>query len=225
MLAEMTVGDNSDYYSHIRGEIAQLLPADIGRVLEIGCGRGNTLVWLKNLGNTHSTYGIELSADSAEEARSKVDHVLCGDFEALSLPEGFGGFNVILCLDVLEHFVDPWKALARIGNLLAPGGSIITSIPNVRYFRVVLPLLLQGRWQYESSGILDRTHLRFFTRQTAIELMTSSGLILETVSSTGLEKGRKTRYLNWATLGLCRPLFEYQYLIKVRSAGSGVNGP
>lgn len=220
MLAEMTAGDNSDYYSHIRGEISQLLPADIGRVLEIGCGRGDTLAWLKSLGKTQSTYGIELFADSADAARSKVDHVLCGDFETLPLPESFSGFDVILCLDVLEHFVDPWKALARIGNLLAPGGSIITSIPNVRYFRVVLPLLLQGRWQYEGSGILDRTHLRFFTRQTAIELMTSSGLTLEAVSSTGLEKGRKARYLNWATLGLCRPLFEYQYLIKVRSTGA-----
>lgn len=123
MLAEMTAGDNSDYYSHIRGEISQLLPADIGRVLEIGCGRGDTLAWLKSLGKTQSTYGIELFADSADAARSKVDHVLCGDFETLPLPESFSGFDVILCLDVLEHFVDPWKALARIGNLLAPGGA------------------------------------------------------------------------------------------------------
>lgn len=221
MLAEITADDNGDYYSHIRGEIAQLLPATIGRVLEIGCGRGDTLAWLKSLGNTQSTYGIELFADSAEAARTKVDHVLCGDFEALTLPEDFSGFDVILCLDVLEHFVDPWKALARIDALLAPSGCIITSIPNVRYFRVVLPLLLQGRWQYENSGILDRTHLRFFTRQTAIELMTSSGLSLDAVSSTGLEKGRKTRYLNWATLGLCKPLFEYQYLIKVSNVGTG----
>jgi 2-polyprenyl-3-methyl-5-hydroxy-6-metoxy-1,4-benzoquinol methylase len=220
MLAEITADDNGDYYSHIRGEIAQLLPAKVDRVLEIGCGAGDTLAWLKGLGTAQRTYGVELFSDSAEAARRKVDQVICGDFESLELPQDFSGFDVILCLDVLEHFVDPWKALRRIGELLAPGGSIITSIPNVRYFRVVLPLLLQGRWQYENSGILDRTHLRFFTKQTAIELMTSSGLTLDAVSSTGLEKGRKTRYLNWATLGLCKPLFEYQYLIKV-SAGQG----
>lgn len=220
MVEEITADDNGDYYSHIRGEIALLLPGSMRRVLEIGCGSGDTLAWLQSSGNARTTYGIELFSESAEAARTKVDRVICGDFEALELPEDFSGFDVILCLDVLEHFVDPWKALRRIGALLAPGGCIITSIPNVRYFRVVLPLLLYGRWQYENSGILDRTHLRFFTKQTAIELMTSSGLTLDALSSTGLEKGRKTRYLNWATLGLCKPLFEYQYLIKV-SAGQG----
>ncbi len=225
MLAEVTGDNDAGYYSHVRDEIAQLLPERLERVLEIGCGRGDTLEWVRNLGRTRTTYGIELFSDSADAARAKVDCVICGDFEVIVLPEDFSGFDLILCLDVLEHFVDPWKAVRRIGELLAPGGSIITSIPNVRYFRVVMPLLLQGRWQYESSGILDRTHLRFFTRQTAIELMSSSGLIVDAVSSTGLERGRKTRYLNWATLGMFKSLFEYQYLIKVTNPGKRIGSP
>lgn len=207
---------NDDYYSHIRDEIAQLLPNHVDRVLEIGCGRGETLAWIKSGKGAQLTCGVELCIDSAIAAEQKLDHVVTGNFEQIELPPEMKDFDVILCLDVLEHFVDPWKAVQRLDALLRPGGVLIASIPNVRYFRVVLALLLQGRWDYQDSGILDRTHLRFFTRRSALELLQSSGLRLVAVSSTGLEKGRKARYLNLLTLSLLRPLFEFQYLIKVQ---------
>jgi 2-polyprenyl-3-methyl-5-hydroxy-6-metoxy-1,4-benzoquinol methylase len=209
---------NEVYYSHVRNEIAQLLPDRVGRVLEIGCGRGETLAWIKSTKGAAFSCGVELFAESANHAAQKLDRVLTGNFEAMELPSDMKEFDVILCLDVLEHFVDPWKAIQRLDALLRPGGVLIASIPNVRYFRVALALLLQGRWDYQDSGILDRTHLRFFTRRTALELLQSSGLRLEAIFSTGLEKGRKIRYVNAMTLSLLRPLFEYQYLIKVQKA-------
>lgn len=215
---ETSSSASSGYYSHIRGEIAEVLPDRIGRILEIGCGDGETLAWIRNGRGAAFTCGVELSPDSAIVASTKADRVVAGNFEEIELPSDFESFDVVLCLDVLEHFVDPWGAVRRIEKLLSPGGILIGSIPNVRYFRAVLPLLLLGRWEYQDSGILDRTHLRFFTKQTAIELMCSSGMSLESVRATGLEKGRKTRYINWATLSLFRPFFEYQYLIRVRKA-------
>lgn len=215
-MSKKILSENDTYYSHIRDEIAQLLPDKVGRVMEIGCGCGDTLAWIKKTRNASFTCGVELTNDSAETATSKVDHVECGDFETMELPQDLNGFDVILCLDVLEHFVDPWKAVSRLTALLSPGGVLITSIPNVRYFSVVLPLLFKGQWRYQEHGILDRTHLRFFTRQTAIQLATSSGMSLDFICSTGLEKGRKTRFLNLLTFSLFKPLFEYQYLIKVK---------
>lgn len=206
------------YYSHVRDEIAHLLPHRVDRILEIGCGRGATLAWIKRSKGASLACGIELSLDSAEAAKGKLDRVVAGNFEEIDLPKDFNSFDVVLCLDVLEHFVDPWQAVKRIDDLLSPGGVLIASIPNVRYFGVVLPLLVQGRWEYKSSGILDRTHLRFFTKRSAIDLMQSSGMCLEALCATGLEKGRKSRYLNMATLSLFKPFFEFQYLIKVRKA-------
>lgn len=206
------------YYSHVREEIEQLLPAHVDRILEVGCGRGETLAWIKDSKGAKFACGVELFEESAAAAARKLDCVVTGNFEAIELPAEVNAFDVILCLDVLEHFVDPWKAIHRLDGLLRPGGVLIASIPNVRYFRVVLALLFQGRWDYEDFGILDRTHLRFFTKRTALELLQTSGMRLESISATGLEKGRKTRYLHMLTLFMLRPLFEYQYLIKVRKA-------
>jgi 2-polyprenyl-3-methyl-5-hydroxy-6-metoxy-1,4-benzoquinol methylase len=214
----MAINNNVNYYSHIRDEIERLLPHNVERILEVGCGRGETLAWIKRCKGAQFACGIELVSDYAAEAAQKIDWVATGNFETLALPPEMIDFDVILCLDVLEHFVDPWESIRRLDLLLRPGGVLIASIPNVRYFRVVLALLFQGRWDYEDSGILDRTHLRFFTRSTALELIQSSGLRLTEIRSTGLEKGRKTRYLNMMTFSLIRPLFEYQYLIKVQKA-------
>lgn len=208
--------DDSQYYAHVRREIEPLLPFRIGRMLEIGCGRGETAAWIRNGREISQTFGVEIDADAAVHAADKLDEVIPGNFEALELPAHYQDFDLILCLDVLEHLIDPWRAIQRIYEMLAPGGTLITSIPNVRYFRVVWSLVAHGRWEYENSGILDRTHLRFFTRHSAVELMRSGGLEVETVLATGLETGRKTRYLNALTLSLLRPFFEYQYLIKAQ---------
>lgn len=211
-------GKDEGYYSHIRDEIEHLFPLRVDRVLEIGCGSGETLAWIKRTKDASFACGIELSHDSAEVAKGKLDRIVAGNFEEIDLPGDFSSFDVVLCLDVLEHFVDPWQAVRRIDGLLSAGGVLIASIPNVRYFGVVLPLLLQGRWDYQSAGILDRTHLRFFTKRSAIDLMQTSGMSLEALSATGLEKGRKARYLNIATFSLFKPFFEFQYLIKVSKA-------
>lgn len=202
------------YFGHVRREILPLLPEKMGRVLEVGCGSGDTLSYIKQHQQCDWACGIELTSSAASAARKKLDLLIEGSIETIDLPIEAGSLDVILCLDVLEHLADPWSVVRKLHELLTPGGVIIVSIPNVRHFRVVLPLLFQGRWEYCDAGILDKTHLRFFTRDSAIALLEDSGFIVQQIVATGLEKGSKARIANRATLSLLSSFFEVQYLIR-----------
>ena len=118
------------YFAYARKEIGPLLPRDAGRdgqgarVLEIGCGTGATLGWLRQSGLASETIGVEIVEAAATQARAFADKVHCLDFERHDLPAGHGQFDVILCLDVLEHMVDPWKVVDRlVTGYLKPGGT------------------------------------------------------------------------------------------------------
>lgn len=204
-----------EYYENVRFDALPLLPENTDRVLEIGCGTGNTLAWLKANKGCSWVGGVEIFPQAAKEARSKLDALYEGDGEVLDFPIETGSLDAVLCLDILEHMVDPWRMVRRLDALLKPGGVLIASIPNVRYFRVVLPLLLRGRWEYTDSGILDKTHLRFFVRSTALELLECSGMTVDKVNVQGLGKV-KARVANALTLSLLKPLFEYQYVMRAR---------
>lgn len=205
------------YFENVRFDALSLLPpVQLDRVLEIGCGTGNTLAWLKQNRKCKWVCGVELFHEAAEEARGKLDEVYEGNIETMELTIEKGSLDAILCLDVLEHLVDPWRIIQRMHMYLRPGGIIIASIPNVRNFRVVLPLLLFGKWEYVDSGILDKSHLRFFVRETAIELMKCSGLLVDKIITTGLEKGSKARLVNALTFSIFRELFVVQFIIRAR---------
>lgn len=191
-----------------------LLPARAARVLEIGCGSGNTLAWLKGIRRCAWTAGVELSPGAAAEARKQVDVVFQGNIEAMELPVEDETVDLILCLDVLEHLVDPWSVVARLQRLLSPGGALIASIPNVRHKSVLVPLVLMGKWDYTEEGILDRTHLRFFVRNTAVALLESSGLRMDKIIATGLGRSRKSRLVNGLLPSIIRSFFEKQYLLR-----------
>ncbi len=165
-----------EYHAFIRRDIAPLLPARAEDVLDVGCSQGGTLAWLQGSGVAGRTTGIEIDPAAARIARGRVDRLIEGDVDAALGTLDSASFDLVLCLDVLEHLVDPWRTAARLGRMIRPGGTLIVSVPNVRHHSVALPLLWSGRWQYEDEGILDRTHLRFFTRTGAAALLTGAGL-------------------------------------------------
>ena len=122
--------------------------------------------------------GIELNEIAAAAARQRLDKVLVGDIERLDLDFPSGSFDAIVCGDILEHLRDPDRLLHRARGWLAADGRLVTSIPNVRHHSVVRSLL-EGNWTYESAGLLDRTHLRFFTRREIEKLLFRAGFAVE----------------------------------------------
>ena len=204
----------SDYFQHLRTEVVKYLPNGLERVLEVGCGQGHTLDWLKNEHGCLWVAGIEIEHQAASIARDKVDELYEGNIEDMLLPIEEGSLDAVLCPDVLEHLVDPWGVVVKLSRLVKRGGYFIVSVPNVGHFKVLWPLITRGKWEYAEDGILDRTHLRFFTKETAVKLV--EGMQVEAIESTGLAPGTKASLLNLLTLGLFRRFFEFQYIITAR---------
>ncbi len=207
---------NARYFANARQEVAPLLGAHTGKVLELGCGSGATLAWLKSQGLAQETYGVELFAEAAELARQHVDHIVQGDIERMSLDFAPNYFDAILCLDVLEHLQDPWRVLAQMVTHLKPGGILIASLPNVRNWHALLPLLFAGRWEYAEAGILDKTHLRFFTGHSARNLVAGAGLQINSVQRLPLATSPRAKWANRLSLGLLRDFITLQFLICAR---------
>lgn len=165
---------SSQYYTSARPEMLQFVPADTKTVLEVGCGGADFAALLKAERGVNVT-AIEAYPAAAEVARSRVDRLLAGSLED-SLRELAGErFDCIVMNDVLEHLVDPWAALRGLAGVLAPSGSFVASIPNVRYMPVFKEYLLEGQWRYRSDGVMDETHLRFFSASSMRDLFSSSG--------------------------------------------------
>jgi SAM-dependent methyltransferase len=152
------------------------------RVLDAGCGFATTSREIQQLGN-HVT-GIEASLAAASVASQRLTRIVTADltdFPAVSAAIGEERFDVVIFADVLEHLPAPADALRRYQQFLRPGGSVIVSLPNVALWSVRFSLIL-GRWEYQETGVLDRTHLRFFTRRSARMLLREAGLT--TVAAT-----------------------------------------
>lgn len=185
-------------------------------MLDIGGGTGATAAALKAAGRAGRAGLIDLRAGPTEPM---LDFAYSGNIEDPALLERVveieGRFETIICLDVLEHLVDPWATIARLHKCLVPGGIMVASLPNVRHYTVLAPLLFLNRWQLSDAGVLDRTHLRFFVKDTAVALMTSSGLSLEAVEAAKPIDFR-TRFFNAVTLNLFRSFTALQYLVRVR---------
>jgi 2-polyprenyl-3-methyl-5-hydroxy-6-metoxy-1,4-benzoquinol methylase len=203
-----------DYFSSIRSEILDLCPVYSKRVLEVGCGSGHTLAMLKENKRCAETIGIELFEAAADEARDRVDKIYRMDVEKSPMPEQIGQFDLILLLDILEHLVDPWSFLQRLTDQhLAVKGKVVVSLPNARHFSLVLPLLF-GQFNYVERGILDKTHLRFFTKSSAIKLLHSANLNIEATKATSLGSHLNSGKLNLLTLGLFSGFLASQYIFR-----------
>lgn len=145
------------------------------RVLDVGCATGDVAAALQERG-CH-VVGIELDPVAAERARPRCEHVVVGDVETMDLAEALERrrFDVILCLDVLEHLRDPVATLRRLVPFLDDGGRVVASIPNVAHGALRLSLLA-GRFAYVDCGLLDRTHLHFYDAESVDRLFADAGL-------------------------------------------------
>jgi 2-polyprenyl-3-methyl-5-hydroxy-6-metoxy-1,4-benzoquinol methylase len=172
-------GDQS-YFEHTRPELRALVPIGARRVLDVGCGGGALGAALKAERPGCEVIGLEGFPEAAARARARLDDVLCLDLDSLEeLPPDAGKFDAMVFGDVLEHLLDPVRLLRTLLPALADDGVLVLSIPNVKHWTVLFPLLVKDRWTYEDAGLLDRTHVHLFTCATAAEML--SGLGLEVV--------------------------------------------
>jgi 2-polyprenyl-3-methyl-5-hydroxy-6-metoxy-1,4-benzoquinol methylase len=199
------------YFSNVRADIAPLLPLQAHRIVDVGCGTGATLSWLRELYPEAYTIGVEGNADLRQELSQNADEVHIVDLAAEA--PNFGEPDLMLFLDILEHLPAPADALKRLSAGLAPGGTIIVSLPNVAHLSVAVPLLFQGEFTYRDAGILDRTHLRFFVQKSAVQLLEEAGFSVTNALMTGLA-GPRARMLDALTLHLMRTRLSKQFVMQ-----------
>ena len=172
------------YYRNSRPEVVELVPAGARDVIDVGCGAGILGRALKDARPGIRVRGVEIMPDPAAQAEKWLDDVLCGSGER-GLPEGWPAPDCVIFADVLEHMADPWSALKDWTDRLATGGSVVMSIPNVGHHSA-LSQLVAGHWHYEDAGIMDRTHLRFFTRRSIRKLIERQGFTVRRIEPVGL---------------------------------------
>lgn len=182
-------GFYAEYYQSPRQELIQLMEEteEPIHVLDIGCGCGALMGKVKSMYPGSEVYGIEIVPQVAEIA-SHMGTVLCGDIESLEFPWEEGYFDYITMGDVLEHLMDPGKVLRKLRKYLKEDGHIIVSMPNVKHFSVILPLLQRDVFPYEDAGILDKTHVKLYTGTEIRKLITGSGYEIEIMNAFGTVK-------------------------------------
>jgi 2-polyprenyl-3-methyl-5-hydroxy-6-metoxy-1,4-benzoquinol methylase len=162
------------YYNMFKSGIASLIPEGSHVILDMGCAAGVLGRRLKELNKAKEVVGVEIFKEAADEAAKHYETIHQGDIEELKLPYK-NYFDFVVCADILEHLRDPWNILGQIHTWLKNDGSVIICIPNVRYWRVLRDLIFHGSWQYMNAGILDKTHLRFFTRRSFLGPLAEAG--------------------------------------------------
>jgi methionine biosynthesis protein MetW len=177
---------DATYFEFDRPEVRALVPTGARRVLDVGCGAGALGAALKAEREVE-VVGLELSVDAAARARERLDAVVEANLDELEgLPFEPASFDAMVFGDVLEHLRDPHRLLRVLRPWLADDGALVCSIPNVGHWSVVLPLLTQDRWPYADAGLLDSTHVHFFTLTEAELMLRDCGFTLESAAATHL---------------------------------------
>jgi len=207
------------YFNNTRVDIINLVEKGSNRILEIGCGAGNTGKILKLQGKASEVVGVEKVSEIAEIAKAVLDKVVCGDVETAELSLSKDYFDYVIASDVLEHLYDPWSLIDKLRIYLRKGGYIIASLPNIRNWKILKGLVLKGQWEYSHDGVLDDTHLRFFTKKSMIRLFQSKGFVVTSiVPKFKYDVGNRYNILNRFTFGLLEDFITTNYIIKAKNA-------
>jgi len=215
-----------DYYRQERKDVEALIPKEARRILDVGCGEGILGKRLLEKG-VKEVVGVEIEQAVCEKARENLSMVVCGDIEKIDLPFEERYFDCIVFADILEHLKDPLSVVKKLKKHLKDSGVVVASIPNVRYYQVI-NMLVDGYWTYGDYGILDRTHLRFFTKKEILALFKNAGFEITTIAgnvdpkyytvcnSTPAEISFGRISLKDLSSEEIKDLFVFQYLIKAK---------
>lgn len=213
----------STYYRGSRREVAQFLPEQYSRVLEIGCGEGG---FRGNLGRNCEYWGVEPIQAAARAAIGRLAKVLVGTYEQVidEIPRGY--FDLVICNDVIEHMADHAWFLGSIRSKMSEGAHLVGSVPNVRYIDNLYKLLVRKDWQYRDEGVLDRTHLRFFTERSLERALLDSGFVLRRIGginpAPGIFRRVAVSAIGCATFGAHRDIGFLQFGFLARRGDASV---
>lgn len=212
-----------DYFGNERSEMQAFVPATARVILDVGCGAGVFGAALKRARATEGAnlevWGLERDPAAAALAAERLDKVLVGDAQALAAELPPARFDCLVMNDILEHLLEPTELLNALRANLKPGGHVVASIPNVRYFNNVVNLAVRGRWDYTDEGILDRTHLRFFTRDSMVKLLVGCGYEVRSVTGINPTESAKFKLANMLTLGRWADMRYLQFAIVAATGG------
>lgn len=226
-LKEMTIRDKwgMNYFTYKPNEILMnIIPLDyIGEinVLEVGCDCGGNGAGVKEKYPDCHLYGLELNPNSAKIAATIYDEVIVGNAEEMDLPFDDVSFDIVIFGDVLEHLRDPLGMLKKCHARMNKGGVVITSIPNLMHY-TVMRQLINGHFQYESDGLLDRTHIHFFTAYEILNMFGEAGFEVEEALSTVVgspseEEDKMIETLLTLSTNTNRVMYEtFQYNVRAR---------
>jgi SAM-dependent methyltransferase len=207
----------ADAYEGDRPEVRALVPPAARRVLDLGCAGGALGAGVKRRGPGIEVVGVELDPAYAAAAAGRLDRVVEGDVAAVvASPGDLGRFDCIVAADVLEHLVDPWEVVRRVALLLEPGGTLVVSLPNVRFWETFWQLGVRGTWPRRPSGVFDGTHLRWFALRDARELVEQAGLrVVEVRRKIWIlpRASRLDRAFGWLARTPLAPFFTAQHLL------------
>lgn len=178
---------NFSYYTQVNTDLLRHIPADAALVVETGCGAGALGAAYKQINPLGRYVGLELFPEAAAAASARLDQVVQGNVEEICLKEVLGEGQPVDCLvygDVLDHLQNPWSLLTQHVDCLKPDGQVVACIPNAQHWSLLLQLL-HGKWDYQEAGLLDKTHLRFFTLDSIQKLFAQAGLLVHEVLPRG----------------------------------------
>ncbi len=206
------------YFGNERKEMISFLPKDGFLYLDIGCGTGSFGKVLKNQFRQAVVYGVEPNEEAFKKAKENLDFAINDTVEnALDYFNSLK-FDAIILNDVLEHLQNRENVLKKLQNLLSDNGKIIISLPNLRYYKVLYHLIFQKDFYYQDSGILDRTHLAFFTKKSAIRMFNELGYEVQQVKGINDFTSFLFRLVNIFTLFIFNDTRYLQYAFVLSKA-------
>lgn len=219
-LETLYTSKHTGYFECTRPELLPFVPESARKILDVGCGAAGFSGTLKTLRKAE-VWGVELNESASEIARGRLDKVFHASFgPELDLPVNY--FDCITFNDVLEHMVDPMAALQLALPLLCENGVVVASIPNIGHFPTLWRLIIRGEWDYKESGILDKTHLRFFTRSSIKKLFYQAGFGVRKIEGINkfiiMEKGDRKlwwqyRMISWLPFPGVRDMRYLQFAV------------
>lgn len=210
----------TEYYSNVRKDILPYIPRiPNARFLDIGCSGGNTLCYLKENKIITEGIGVDfMEIPGSNQNNPLIDRFISADIQKQQLSLSNNYFDILLCADVLEHLQDPWSVLEYLRGFMKKNALLIVSIPNVREYSAFYKIFLKGDFRYATSGILDKTHLRFFCKKNIVSLVKDSGFTMEkaTPSFKTCPQQKRRKLISKLTLGLFDQFLAQQYIVTAR---------